>query len=221
MKKIYAVAVWLLMLSYAKVFAQDNFFAVTQPLGQGDVLLGGSVFASHSSSDGMNLENQQLRTTVSPQAHFFLQDNLIVSIGLPFSVSRGRMENGQIGVAQLSVNREVKLSPALKFIIPLGERAYLFIEGFVETGLVMSRVETQPQDQVTIRNQFLVGAGLTGGASFLINDHFLLEGSIAGLNYYWRNMDLTGASRIIGGSGFWLNPSQPTLRLAYRIPSAN
>lgn len=221
MKKIYAVAVWLLMIGYAEVSAQGNFFTVTQPLGQGDVLLGGYVFANQSNFDGDNMISRQFRMSVSPKAQFFLSDDLICSIGLPAAFSRTRNDNDQIGASQRSVNAQVNLSPALKFIRPLGERVYLFLEGFVEIGWGMARSETQPQGLVNFQNQFLLGAGLTGGASFLINDHFLLEGSFAGLNYYWRNIDPAGGGRINAGSGFWLNPSRPTLSLSYRISSIN
>lgn len=221
MKKIYTVAVWLLMIGYAEVYSQDNFFTVTQPLGQGDVLMGGSIFANQSSSDNNDLINRQFRTSVSPEAQFFLSDNLICSIGLPLAFSRARNDNDQIGASQRSMNTQVSLLPALKFIMPLADRAYLFLEGFTDIGWGLARSEIQPQGQVNTQNQFLIGAGLTGGASFLINDHFLLEGSIVGLNYYWRNIDLAGTARINAGSVFWLNPSRPTLSVSYRIPAIN
>lgn len=219
MIKNYTLAVLLLFFCASVVQAQQAFFTVTQPLGLGDVLLGGSVFANQSSSDNNDLVSRQFRTSVSPEAQFFLSDNLICSIGLPLAFSRARNDNDQIGASQRSMNTQVSLLPALKFIMPLADRAYLFLEGFTDIGWGLARSETQPQAQVNTQNQFLIGAGLTGGASFLINDHFLLEGSIVGLNYYWRNIDLAGTARINAGSGLWLNPSRPTLSLSYRIPA--
>lgn len=221
MIKNYTLAVFLFFFCVAVVHAQKDFFAVTQPLGQGDVLLGGSIFANQSNFDNNDLISRQFRASVSPEVQVFISDNLICSIGLPLAFSRARNDNDQIGASQRSINAQVSLLPALKFIMPLADRAYLFLEGFTDIGWGLARSETQPQTQVNTQNQFLIGAGLTGGASFLINDHFLLEGSIVGLNYYWRNIDLAGTARINAGSGFWLNPSRPTLSLSYRIPSVN
>lgn len=221
MIKNYTIAVLLLLFCTEVAQAQQDFFTVTQPLGQGDILLGGSIYANQSNFDDANSINRQFSMSVSPKVQVFLSDNLVASLALPLSFTRNRNDNEQVGRTIRGINSNVNLYPALRFFIPIGERLYVFVEGFLDIGWGLTRVEFQPRDQVNRDNQFMIGAGMTGGASFLINDHFLLEGSIVGLNYYWRNIDPAGGNRLNARSGFWLNPSRPTLSVSYRIPTVN
>lgn len=219
MIKNYTLAVLLLLFCVVVAEAQQDFFTVTKSLGQGDVLLGGSIYANQSNFDDANSINRQFSTSVSPKVQVFLSDNMVASLAVPLSFNRNRNDVEQIDVTVRGINSNVSIYPALRLFMPIGERLYAFVEGFSDIGWGLTRVEFQPQDQVNTDSQFMIGAGLTGGASFLINDHFLLEGSIVGLNYYWRNIDPAGGNRLNARSGFWLNPSRPTLSLSYRIPA--
>lgn len=219
MIKNYTLAVLSLLFCVVVAEAQQDFFTVTKPLGQGDILLGGSIYASQSNFDDANSINRQFSTSVSPKVQVFLSDNMVASLAVPLSFNRNRNDVEQIDVTVRGISSHVSIYPALRFFMPIGERLYAFVEGFSDIGWGLTRVEFQPQNQVNTDSQFMIGAGLTGGASFLINDHLLLEGSIVGLNYYWRNIDPAGGNRLNARSGFWLNPSRPTLSLSYRIPA--
>ncbi len=221
MKKIYVVVAWLLTVGYAEVSAQNSFFTVDQPLGQGDVLLGGSVYGNTFSAVANGNENRQFSYTISPVAQFFLSDRIVFSARLPVAFARNRSMNDQQGASQENSNRRISAIPGLTYIHPIGERIFLFVEGYTEGGWVFSRTERQPQDQIDTQNQFLLGAGMNGGVSLLINDHFWVECTIARLNYYWRNLELDGGDRMNIGSGFSFTPGSPSFSFSYRIPSSS
>ena len=164
--------------------------AAQAQLSAGHILLTGSAGYS-SEKDGVG-DNSRIYSTgeVSPQAGYFIVDNLAIGVRLSYGGSsfERKMKSQDTTWSEKNTTTAIDFGPFVRYYKPVGEHAAFFGQLAAGFGSSTEKREYSGPNfpgQPTFKDKkySMLAAGLSPGFTFFPTDHFGLEVSMGGLMY--------------------------------------